>query len=175
MPTIPASNLVPGVTETEDFLVYYVASSQPERQPYRVDLEKFCGNGECSCPGFNLKPMVDIGGKMVTRRMALLKRAMPSPQLECPHIQRAKRYVNFVAINRIIQDREKQSYANKKAAQASTLGHRVHRAAQGANSSSLTGASKPSSHVQGGTAEQNAPAAIQSAKERCSGEDWACV
>ena len=59
MPTIPVDKLVTGVTENGDFLVFYVESSQPGHDDYRVDKEKFCGHGDCDCDDFRVALRAD--------------------------------------------------------------------------------------------------------------------
>ena len=115
MPTVALKKLVEGVEENGDFLVFYVESSQHGNPPYRVDLQKFCGNGDCDCPNFSLAKLIEQKGVKVSKRLALTKGAMPCPALECKHIRRAKRYLLFKVLNRLIEDREKETKALKEA------------------------------------------------------------
>lgn len=134
MPVVPLSKSTPGVEENGDFLVFYVQSSRPGHEPHRVDLQKFCGNGDCDCENFSLATVVEIKGRKVTKRFALTKGAMPSPSLECKHIRRAKRYLLFKVLNRLISDRESQANANRqKAPQARPVGNHVQRPARAAS------------------------------------------
>ena len=120
MPTIPLQKLVGGVSENGDFLVFYVASSRPEIEPHRVDLQRYNGNGSCDCENFQYK-----------KRPLLEKRAMPAEILECKHIKRAKRYLLWKVLNKMIETREDQSNANKeKAAQTRAMDRSVQKPAQ---------------------------------------------
>jgi hypothetical protein len=109
MPTIPPEQLSPGVEETSDFLVFLVASSRPEIEPHRVDLQTYCGNGSCTCEHFKFK-----------LSKFLIRRAMPDETLECRHIKRAKRYLYYKFVNRLMEDREMESHANKIEAREKT-------------------------------------------------------
>ena len=128
MPTLQISKLVEGVTENGDLLVFNVESSNPVNPPYRVDLQKFCGNGDCDCPNF--RTALTVNEKTMTKRQALVKGAMPSPSLECKHIRRAKRYWNFKTLNRVIENREREANENKERAKARTMGNSVPEAAR---------------------------------------------
>ena len=121
MPTIPASELVAGVRDTQDFLVYVVASDTVAGREYRVDMQKFCGNGECTCARFCKSKNVDVNGTMMTMRQALRAGAKPNEKLECRHIKRVRRYQSFVINNRIIEDREYEAEQNKAKARQSNL------------------------------------------------------
>ena len=116
MPTVPIEKIVSGVTATGDFLVYEVESDRKWHSPYRVDLQKFCGNGQCQCKAFTAIKDVEFNGELLTKKQALLKGAMPNEKLHCKHISKAKRYLIHEVLNRIISDREKQSYENKQLA-----------------------------------------------------------
>ena len=108
MPTINPRKLVPGVTpDQHDLLVYYVDSRTPGEEPWRVDLFKFCANGECKCQQFCFRLL-----------KYLVRRALPSLRLECYHIQQAKRYFTFECLNRIIENREREAAQNKAEAKA---------------------------------------------------------
>lgn len=132
MPTIPATELVPGVEETEDFLVFFAESSEPGKEPYRVDKQKFCGNGDCDCPDFRVA--LRAGEGRMTRRQALLKGAYPSEDLKCKHIKRVDRYLLQKVVNGAIEKRESEANANKqKAKEASRVGNCISKPAQSIN------------------------------------------
>lgn len=113
MPTVPIEKIVSGVTDTGDFLTYEVESDRKGHTPYRVDLQKFCGNGECQCKAFTAIKDVEFNGELITKKQALLKGAIPNEKLQCKHISKAKRYLIHEVLNRIISDREKISNENK--------------------------------------------------------------
>ena len=126
MPTIDPHTLVPGVVPDEhDLLVYRVESRTPGEEPWRVDLQKFCGNAGCDCPDFKFR-----------KAKFLLKRALPAESLECWHIKQAKRYFTFECLNRIIDKRESESQANKDAARKSRMVQRVSEPARQADAAS---------------------------------------
>jgi hypothetical protein len=115
VPTIPLKRLIPGVRADEfDLLIYWVESRTPGQPERRVDLQKFCGAGHCSCEDFKFN-----------KSKFLLKRAMPAPNLECWHIQQARRYFSFECLNRVIEKREYEAQQNKAAAKARYLARRV--------------------------------------------------
>jgi hypothetical protein len=125
MPTVPITRTCPGVEPRGDFLVFNVASSSPGTPDYRVDLQKFCGHGECDCPNFRLALSVDWQGRKITKLAAMLNGAIPSAALECKHIRFAKRYLLFRFLNELIESREKEANDNKKQAQARSMAYRV--------------------------------------------------
>ena len=126
MPTLPVERLVAGVHENGDFLVFYVDSSRPAHEPHRVDLQKFCGNGDCDCEDFRIRLSQAEGTK--TKRVMMLKGAIPHPSLECKHIRRAKRYLLQKVLNKLIEDRDKKANENKLQAKAgSTVAQRIQR------------------------------------------------
>jgi hypothetical protein len=102
MPTIPPEQLVPGVTQDEDFLVFHVRSSRPNIPPHRVDLQRYHGAGVCTCEDFVMR-----------KAKKLAERAMPHPSLECVHIRQAKRYLLFKILNGVIEERENRANENK--------------------------------------------------------------
>ena len=114
MPTVPLEKIVQGVTPTGDFLVYEVNSDRAGHTPYRIDLQKFCGNGECQCKSFTAIKDVEFNGEVITKKQALLKGAMPNEKLECKHLKKVKRYLIHEVLNRIISDREILSNENKQ-------------------------------------------------------------
>lgn len=124
MPTIPVKKLVAGVNENGDFLVLYVESSRHGHEPHRVDLQKFCGHGQCDCEDFCVALRASDGTK--TKRQMMIDGAIPHASLECKHIRRAKRYLLQKVLNRIIEDRDIEANENKqKAKGGSTVAHRV--------------------------------------------------
>lgn len=121
MTTLPLSRLVPGITpDPDETLVFWVESdSDPWAAPYRVDLTCYSGNGKCDCVDF------------ATRRNGdLVRGECPCLRLECKHIRRARRYLSFQIINRIIEQKTEEGNANKQKAKASQLANRVSRAAE---------------------------------------------
>ncbi len=133
MPTVPIDQTCPGVTESGDFLVFRVASQRPGHAAHRVDLQKFCANGHCTCEDFTIAKRTEFRGKLMTKHQALLAGAIPSPALECKHIQRAKRFVTFCLLNRMIEDRERKTRENKATAQARPVGQRIPQTTRPAN------------------------------------------
>lgn len=103
MPTIPANQLVDGVAEHPDFLVFLVESRTEGVLPHRVDLQRYNANGFCDCDNFKYK-----------MNPALADGAMPQPALECWHIKQAKRYLLFKVLNAVVEEREKQAEKNKQ-------------------------------------------------------------
>ena len=59
--------------------VFHVRSSRRGEEPWRVDMEEFCGHGACGCEDF-----------MLRRRKALdeaAERRQPIPKSQCRHIK----------------------------------------------------------------------------------------
>lgn len=122
---ITPGQIVPGVTPTDDFLVYLVESSETGNAPYRCDMQRFWGNGVCECPEFQMRRVATVNGLNVTRRQALEKGAMPSLSLKCKHLVRVDRYIAEQSKLTIIYRRLKESNANKSKAKGRAMGQRI--------------------------------------------------
>jgi hypothetical protein len=124
MPTININKLFNDVAQDADFLVLYVKSRRPGHLPWRIDKQKFCGNGECQCEHFTAS--LTVNNKTMTMRQALKAGALPSEKLKCYHIKRADQYLLQKMLNAVIEQREKLANENKQAAKANrSVGQRV--------------------------------------------------
>jgi hypothetical protein len=77
-----------------EFLVFTIHSRSRPRNPHRVDLEAFDGNGACDCEHFvfKLAPELKHG-------------AEPSERYECWHIRQAKRKFCCMMIRALVNVR----------------------------------------------------------------------
>ena len=115
MPTIPLAKLFPEVSPLEDFLCFEVASRTPGKDAHRVDMQRFCGHGACTCEDFNLSRK--------RKHHHLKSGAMPAEWLECWHIKQVGRYLRYQLTNALIEAREKATNENKAKAKKGTLDH----------------------------------------------------
>ena len=115
MPTIPLAKLFPEVSPLEDFLCFEVASRTPGKDAHRVDMQRFCGHGACTCEDFNLSRK--------QKHYHLKSGAMPAEWLECWHIKQVGRYLRYQLTNALIEAREKATNENKAKAKKGTMDH----------------------------------------------------
>lgn len=94
---IPLSQLVPGVRQTEDNLVFLVQSNSRPNVWHRVDLACYSGHGACQCEVFQFSLNKKIKSAPI-----------PTEKHECPHITAARRYLAFAVAQRLIQMRSGQ-------------------------------------------------------------------
>lgn len=94
--------LVKGVTPTDDFLVYEVASSSRRNFKHRVDFCCYSGFGACSCEHFRIR---------INEELA--KGKVPTKEDECDHIKRARRYLAIETAQGAIKRRQDQANANR--------------------------------------------------------------
>jgi hypothetical protein len=67
----------PAVTHLEAWR-FHVASSEPDADPYLVDLDYYDGNGKCTCPNFEmrLEPKLAAGNADTFRQCKHIRAAM---------------------------------------------------------------------------------------------------
>jgi hypothetical protein len=76
-------------------LIWKVQSDEPGEPPYTVELDSYSGNGECTCPHFNmrLRPQLARGAKAADLAWEWIGMKSPDTRdaYRCKHIVEARR------------------------------------------------------------------------------------
>ncbi len=101
----PVAKLIPHVHPVAGETLRYLVNSRSHRgEKWLVDLGAYWGHGRCMCPDF------------CTRHNPNLREGeMPAEHLECWHIKQARRYIAHEIAQALIEHRQAEADANRKA------------------------------------------------------------